>query len=45
MEKRTYQNIKQKDKPMTAIPDLGQAHETCGGDKLVLLVPKKNQEK
>ena len=26
---------KHKDRPLTTIPDLGQAHETCGGVKLV----------
>ena len=29
------QNNKHKDKPMTPIPDLVQAHETCGGVKQV----------
>ena len=29
------QYIKQKEKHMTTIPDLGQAHKTCGGVKLV----------
>ena len=26
------QKIKHKDKPLTTIPDLGQALETCGGN-------------
>ena len=26
-----YQIIKHKDKPVTTIADLAQAHETCGG--------------
>ena len=33
------QNIKQIEKHMTKIPDLRQAHETCGGGKLVYYDP------
>ena len=31
--------IEKNNKPMTTIPDLGQAHETCGGVKLVKCNP------
>ena len=31
--------MKDKDKPMTATPDMGQTHDTCGGIKHVLLDP------
>ena len=34
-KKFTRKNIKHKDKLITTIPDLGQAHKTCGWVKLV----------